>query len=246
MAKFLHLFKKKKTIEERVKSIQQGDIALKEQLIQEYIPFITKSLSNQLHKYIELENDDVFSIGLIAFNEAIDKYDEKKGNFLSFASLVMKSRVIDQWRREYKASQRIKTVQLLNENREEIQEDAAIEEGFESQIELKIDMATLVERMKDFGVSLEDLIKSAPKHGDTKNTAIKIGRYVYENQLLREKFIRTQNLPITQIVKNLEVSKKVIQRNRKFIIAVIFILESNLDTLKHYLSIEEGSEVDAT
>ncbi|AOY74911.1 RNA polymerase sigma-I factor [Clostridium formicaceticum] len=246
MTKFLDLFKKKKTIEERVRSIQQGDIDSKEQLIQEYIPFITKALSNQVHKYIELENDDIFSIGLMAFNEAIDKYDEKKGSFLAFASLVMKSRVIDQWRKEHKASQRIRTIQLFSENREEVQEDVAVIEGFESQVELKIDMATLVERMKDFGVSLEDLIKSAPKHRDTKNTAIKIGRYVYEHQLLKEKFLRTQNLPITQIVKNLEVSKKVIQRNRKFIIAVIFILDSNLDTLKHYLSIDEGSEMDAT
>lgn len=41
------------------------------------------------------ESDDEYSVALIAFNEAIDSYDEEKGNFHSFAALVIRRRIYD-------------------------------------------------------------------------------------------------------------------------------------------------------
>lgn len=236
MTKLLDFFRKKRTLEERIKTIQQGDKEEKEKLIKEYIPFITKILSSQLGKYIEIENDEVFSIGLMAFNESIDKYDENKGKFLTLASVVIKNRVIDYLRKE---ARQISTTQFPIENENEQGGNEGVVESFESQIELKMDMITLVERMKSYGVSLEDLVHDSPKHKKTRQTAIKIGKYVYEQQQLRDKFLRTHNLPITDLIKDLEITKKVIQGNRKFIMAVILILDSNLDTLKGYLSNKE-------
>lgn len=238
VTKLLALFKKKRTVEDRIKIIQQGNTEDKEKLIEEYIPFITKTLSNQLGKYIEKENDDIFSIGLMAFNESIDKYNEDKGKFLTFASVVIKNRVIDQLRKE---SRQLSTIQLSVED-DDCEGNIGIVEGFENQIELKMDMATLVQRMESFGVSLDDLIHDSPKHRNTRKTAIKIGTYIYEHQKLKEKFLRTKTLPITELMKDLQITKKVIQGNRKFIIAVALILDSNLDTLKGYLSTNEGRE----
>lgn len=78
MTNFLRLFKTAKTLEERVKLIQEGNQHERNQLIKEYIPFIQKHISQQLGKYIDTKNSDLYSIGLMAFNEAIDKYNEKK------------------------------------------------------------------------------------------------------------------------------------------------------------------------
>ena len=53
----------------------------------QYLPFV-KDTSH--------ESDDEFSIGLIAFNEAIQKYNSEKGHSLiSFSELLIKRRVID-------------------------------------------------------------------------------------------------------------------------------------------------------
>lgn len=237
MTKLLSIFKKKKTLEERVKDIQEGNEEDKNDLIQEYIPFIKKILSNQLGRYIEIENNDAFSTGLIAFNEAIEKYDEKRGNFLTFASMVIKSRLIDQLRSESRRSREVYMSQLKLDDDEDgnYMENIMAIESFEAGIETKLDMATLVENMKDFGVSLEDLIEEAPKHRDTRTTAINIGKYVFENVHLRERFLRTQNLPTSDLMRDLNISKKVVQRSRKFIIAIILILNSDLDTLKEYI-----------
>lgn len=241
MTKLLKFLKKNGSLEERIQNIQMGDEKEKNLLIQEYIPFIQKTISNQLGRYIEIENNDAFSIGLMAFNEAIDKYDKEKGNFLTFASMVIKSRIIDQLRRESRTSKEIFMSQLEGEENENFADNIIAVESFEERVETRVDMAALIRRMKTFGVTLDDLIREAPKHIDTRVTAIKIAKCVYENKDLRDKFIRTQNLPNVELMESLHISKKVIQRSRKFIIAIILILDSNLDTLKHYITqVERG------
>ena len=243
MRKILKLLKGKQTqtLEERISIIQAGNEEEKNKLIKEYIPFIQKNISQQVGKYIDINNDDLYSIGLMAFNEAINKYNQDKGSFLSFASMVIKSRVIDQLRKESKRSKEVYISQFSSE-----EEDGAdylmATEGFEDKLEIKMDMKTLLQRMETFGVTLDDLVKEAPKHVDTRVNAVKIGRYVYENKALRAKFMKTNNLPVSDLIKDLDVSKKVLQRSRKFIIAVILILDSNLDTLKSYISQTEGRE----
>ncbi len=44
-------------------------------------------------RYVCTDNDEEFSIALIAFNEAIEKYNEDRGNFWAFAKLVIESRL---------------------------------------------------------------------------------------------------------------------------------------------------------
>lgn len=52
-------------------------------------------------RYIDQEQDDEFSIGLIAFNEAIDSFHEGKGSsFFTFARLVISRKVIDYIRQQ--------------------------------------------------------------------------------------------------------------------------------------------------
>ncbi len=245
MTKLLSIFKKKKTLEERVKDIQSGNEEDRNNLIQEYMPFIKKVLSNQLKRYIEAE-DEAFSIGLVAFNEAIEKYNEKKGNFLTFSSMVIKSRMIDQLRSDSRRSNEVYISQLQsdddNDNYNYAESIMAIE-GFESEIETKLDIKTLVHNMQEYGVSLKDLVNNGPKHKDTRDKAIDIGTYVFENLHLKEKFLKTKNLPTGQLMKDLNISKKVVQRSRKFIIAIILILDSDLDTLKEYISHDERREI---
>lgn len=236
VTKLLKFFQKKRTIEERVKQIQAGDNQEKNKLIQEYIPFIQKTASQQLGRYIEVENDDVYSISLMAFNEAIDKYVMEKGSFLSFASMVIKSRIIDQLRKEAKSSSEIFISTLENSDDGDCIANIATVDSFENRIEAKEDMELLLKRMAIFKVTLDDLVNESPKHLDTRLMAIRIGRYVYENQDLKEKLIKTQSLPANDLILQMQVSKKILQRSRKFIIAIVLILDSNLETLKYYIS----------
>lgn len=55
-----------------LKSIQNGDSRLKEEFINDYKLFIIKTVSNVLGYYIDDKNNEEYSVGLQAFNEAID------------------------------------------------------------------------------------------------------------------------------------------------------------------------------
>ncbi|WP_425328875.1 sigma-70 family RNA polymerase sigma factor [Ruoffia tabacinasalis] len=71
-----------------------------EQLIEKHYGFIIKVVSETTNRYVNVQNDDAFSIALLAFKEAVEKYDESKGSLLNFVKVVIRSRVIDYLRKE--------------------------------------------------------------------------------------------------------------------------------------------------
>ncbi|MEG0326111.1 MAG: sigma factor, partial [Cellulosilyticaceae bacterium] len=64
------------------------------EVIEGYMPMIIKTISDTTGKYVSAENSEELSIGLMAFIEAIERYEEERGEFTSFAKLIIKSRVI--------------------------------------------------------------------------------------------------------------------------------------------------------
>ena len=109
--------KKKRTLEETVLLIQQGEQYLLDEIIHAYKPFIAKTVSSVCRRYI-YETDDEFSIGLIAFNEAIEKYSTERGSsLLSFSEVIIKRRVIDYIRKQSK-NQHL-SLDLTNEKNDE-------------------------------------------------------------------------------------------------------------------------------
>lgn len=79
---------------------QNGDI---NEIVEENIGFIINTISKVTGKYVSIENDDEFSIGLMAFVEALDKYNQEKGPFLSFAKIVIESRIKNYLAKEKKS-----------------------------------------------------------------------------------------------------------------------------------------------
>lgn len=62
-------------------------------LIERHMPFLIRTVSNFTGRYVSIENDEEFSIGLLAFAESVKRYEADRGNFLSFAKLVIESRL---------------------------------------------------------------------------------------------------------------------------------------------------------
>ena len=87
-------------LEERVAEAT-NDKKLKNDLIGEYQNFILAAASKVLKRSVTT-SDDEYIIAMVAFGDAIDGYNENKGNFLSFAKTVIRNRIIDSIRREAK------------------------------------------------------------------------------------------------------------------------------------------------
>jgi RNA polymerase sigma factor len=70
-----------------------------DELIRQYIPFIRAEASKFLGKLCT-EQDDAYSIAMIAFHEAILGYSRERGAFLNYAAMLIRNRLIDEYRRE--------------------------------------------------------------------------------------------------------------------------------------------------
>ncbi|MEH7354961.1 RNA polymerase sigma factor SigI [Neobacillus drentensis] len=233
--------KKKRTLEETVLLIQQGDRHLLDELIDAYKPFIAKTVSSVCRRYI-YESDDEFSIGLIAFNEAIDKYSKERGSsLLSFSEVIIRRRVIDYIRKQTK-NQHI-SIDITNASQDEDSAGSVIVnelslDDFHKKNDEKLrkdEILNFQKLLTTFDLSFSDLVENSPKHADARKSAIMTAKLIVDNPELKELLFEKKRLPIKQLEKMVKVSRKTIERNRKYIIAIALILSNDYVYMKDYI-----------
>jgi RNA polymerase sigma factor len=233
--------KRKRTLEETVELIQQGDTALHNELIDSYKPFIAKTVSSVCKRYIH-ESDDEFSIGLIAFNEAIQKYSPDKGSSLiSFSEVLIKRRVIDYIRKQSKYQN------LSFNGASNLEEDETAGSSIEDELSIedfrkkkdeelrREEILQFTQILQQFDLTFTDLIEQSPKHADARKNAMAVAKILVENEELKTILIEKKRLPIKQLESYVSLSRKTIERNRKYIIAISLILAGDYVYLKDYI-----------
>ena len=232
--------KRRRPLEETVEKIHQGDSELREELIDSYKPFIAKTVSAVCKRYIH-ESDDEFSIGLIAFNEAIQKYSSEKGNsLLSFAEVMIKRRVIDYIRQQSRNQNLSFTI---DNDSEEDQQRSTIEDelsldDYRKKTEQELRREEIVQFqniLKEFDLSFQDLLEQSPKHADARKNAMLVAKAMVDNENLKLLLLEKKRLPIKHLEDMVDVSRKTIERNRKYIIAIALILIGDYVYLKDYI-----------
>jgi len=219
-----------------IKKIQKGDLQLKEEFIKDNLTYILRSVSNALGTVVDDKNSEEFSVGLSAFNEAIDRYDPlKNDNFFQYSFMVIKSRLIDYIRSNSKHNKVLPFSYIEESVHFEgkfLTSDTSRQ--FEN-IEVRQELETFERNLQQFGISLKDLVLSSPKHKDSRLLLIKIAKIIAGNNDMYKKLIVKGYVPLKDLLNYIKVNRKTIQRNRKFIIAVTLILRSNLYDLKEYI-----------
>ncbi len=239
-----HDKKEKQSLNETIAEIKNGNTELKELFIDDYRPFILKCVSKTSKKYIDTNNSEEYSIGLIAFNEAIESFNEdKRINFLTFAEMVIDRRVKNYLKKEQKHSNVIPlTSYLSNENEgvNLIENDSMIIHF--DQIETRSEIEQLKKKLSEYDIVFKDLIQNSPKHKDARVKCIKIARFINSDIKMISRLMEKKSLPVREILKNIKVSTRTLERNRKYIIAACLVLNSDLDIVKGFLLNLEGGE----
>ena len=189
--------------------------------IQENIPFIVKTTSSFLGRYVCTDNDEEFSVALIAFNEAIERYNEERGNFWSFAKLVIESRLKNHLQKNSRL-EAATSIEELTEAGMQIH-DENVKVG-KTTSDLRDEIMAFKEELGLFGITFEILVKESPKHKDTRDRAIEIGYKVSEDEVIIEKVYAKRRLPIRDVSRRFEITEKIIKRSKTFILstAVLF------------------------
>ncbi|MEN2767762.1 RNA polymerase sigma-I factor [Ornithinibacillus xuwenensis] len=228
------------SMEELITIAQQGDEAVQNYLLKTYQPFIAKCVSEVCKRYIDPEHDDEFSIGLSAFNEAIRMFSPDRGSsFLTFANLVIKRKVIDYIRYNNKYPTAISLDETYDEEKmENPTEIEAVKEIYQQEQDAwyrREEIAEFKKKLSAYKLSLAELAEIAPKHRDARDTAVRIARLIRDDTELSEFVERKKKLPIKDLAKKVDVSKKTLERNRKYILAIFIVLSEDYVFLQDYL-----------
>ncbi|PFA66329.1 RNA polymerase sigma-I factor [Bacillus sp. AFS015802] len=233
--------KKKQSLEEMAIQIQNGDEQLLNIVLEDYKPFIKKTVSSVCKRFI-YETDDEFSIGLIAFHDAILKYNHQRGSsIISFSEVIIKRKVIDYIRKNGKF-QDVSIEMTLGDDGDEssnltIDQIVSVEE-YGKQEEAKKrqeEILSFQEQLAHFKLSFQELVEQSPKHEDARLNAIEIAKTIVESKEILGYLMDKKRLPIKKLEKQVNVSRKTIERNRKYIIAISLILIGDYVYLRDYL-----------
>ena len=200
---------------------------IRSQFIQEYIPFIVKTVSDMTGKYVKINSSEEFAIALEAFDEAINRYDFGRGKFLDFSKLVIQSRLKDHFKQIKKQNVFVKNDLIQIKSNEDIERDFLIKNEIES---FKNELMT-------FDITFERLIENVPVHQKTKMVAIEIAKMIAMDPSMLMSLKQTKQLQRKEINFKMGVTNKQLKRSRCYIIAVVIVLSGDYDEIQQFLSI---------
>lgn len=218
-----------------------ADESVMNELISQQEHFILKCAASAAHKYVT-RSDDEWSIALMAFSQAVHDYDSAKGEFLPFASLVIRRRMTDYLRGQARRGPEIpvdpETFESgpTGENGQLIlQAEVAAKTAVMEQTDLRLEIEAVNQCFSAYGFSFFDLSACSPRAGKTKTACAKAAACLLKNPLLLCELRSAGQLPIKLIEKNTQVPRKILERHRKYIIAAVEILSGEYPCLAEYM-----------
>jgi RNA polymerase sigma factor len=217
----------------------------REKFIAENKTFVQNTANNICKKRLCWENDDELSIALIAFNIACENYKNNKGNFFSYAKVVIRNALIDFFRKGKNNDY------LVFENDDDNEQDyidnkLSLNE-YEKEMENKLreeEIKMLSDELLDYQLSFSDLVESSPSHRDTRDEILNIVFKCIKDNSIVEHIKNKKRLPVKQIIILTGKNRKYIEKWRRYILVLIIILSNkNYNYIRSYLNIKLKNEV---
>jgi len=215
-----------------------------EKLVKKYKPFICARIKSVTGLQFVTEHDDVFSIAMIAFYEAVKTYNVERGGFIGYASFVIRNRLIDNMR---KNGQDLELVSLdSEEERDEINNDESPVIKQISQFEyivsceqeaIKDEIDELSRQLGQWNITFENMEEDSPKHKRVRDDVWEIIKHIVNNEEICKTIINKKYLPTKEICKNTIISVKKIEKFRRYIVACVIIALGDYPILHSYLRI---------
>lgn len=209
-----------------------------DELINDYMPFIKAETAKFLrHPPIE-GHDDELSIAMIAFHEAICGYARNRGAFLKYASMLIRSRLIDYARKEMRHSGAISLENGSEKEGTSLSDTLADQKNHSEETDTreatKAEIQELRKQMESFGVSLTDVAENCPKQKRTLDACRKALQYAKETPDILEELLRTKRLPISKLVQG-GADRKTLERHRKYMVALLLVFTNGYELIRGHL-----------
>ncbi len=216
-----------------------GNVDAIEEIYPELMPFCLRVCSKTCGRFIN-DNDEESSIARFSILEAFDTYDPGKGRILVYLGRVIKSRIID-FKRSEKKRQTISIWDLQNDRNDiEIADDSSSIEDIVDEMARKQEIELFTRILKSYDINFDELVKSSPRHNKTREKTKQIGLKIASEEAYRAYLIDKKKLPVKMLEEKEMVSRKLVDRYRRYIIANALIIIYDISYLKPYVLPSEG------
>ena len=220
----------------------------REELIHAHEQLTLRTASSVCRRYVG-RSDDEWSVALGAFSRAVDVYNEDKGDFLPFAQMLIRRDLIDYYRSQKNTMQELSVAPHILDGSAEPEEDtesvylAVVRESVDaSDRSLHDEIVAANAMLQEYGFRFFDLTECSPQQEKTRRECAAAIRGLLKDPPLLVSLLRqSKKLPSTELYKLSGVSRKTLDRYRKYIIMAALILSDDYPQLAEYLKfVKEG------
>lgn len=218
----------------------QESLPAKDRFIEASMPFIRGSLRRIARRTIG-PSDEEWSVGLVSFAEAVDAYRPERGHFPAFAYTVMARRMADFYRaaarkrREIDVPPHVFTGDADEETAGVSYAIQAAAQPAQEQSRLREELEAVGEKLCAYGFSFLDLTACSPQTEKTRRACAQAVLCLLRSESLYLEMRRKRALPARRIQAETGLPTKLLDRHRRYIIAVAVLMQGDYPCLQEYL-----------
>ena len=212
-----------------------------ENLISDFKPYFAHVAAKYAIRAFDSHKDELFNVAQLAFYEAIQGFNIKRGHFFPYAKLVVRNNILDYIRSNIKKNDYTvpleDTYSIGGKTVSSLISKVSVEqfEGGERQKKLTEELNQLRLALATWKISMDSLVKESPKHKTLASTYKGIVQMIMDNEEILDTIRNKHYLPIKEISKISGLPQKKIERARTFILAAILIKIGDYDFLSDYV-----------
>ena len=204
--------------------------------------FIVRCASKVCRRYIT-KSDDEYEVAMLAFWEAVRKYEPGAGSFSAFAALVIRRRLMDFFDSQTRHAREISAGHAMTWEEEEegnkgilseVQR-SIVQDADEDKAAIREEIEAIGDILREYGFSFFDLAEASPKAEKTKRCCARAVNWMLAVAERILQMRRSRSLPVAAISAALEIARKILERHRRYIIASTEILDGDFPYLAEYL-----------
>ena len=217
-----------------------------EQLIKDYMPFLKARVARYSSQTEFDKREELQSVAMMSFYEAVQKYDATKGHFFPFANQVVRARIIDSIRKVYRQDEH--TIPLDAEDDEQNSSQPSSIDTVSmrfydiqrKQEQIRDEIEQFKQELSSWGITMETLTQQSPKHRKLLETYKEAIAIISKNVDVIQTIQLKRYFPVKTVAKITGLPQKNVERARTFILASLIIKFGDYDYLSGY--VEDGRE----
>lgn len=232
------------SIDERAVAAADSE-AVFENLLNEFRPFLHGCVSRHTSVRDHDQWDEMYSIAMLAFYEAVQNYRLDLGHFFPFANGIVKRRLIDGLRKLYRQDRQMSY--LDDEDDEAGAQSGSVSAASIQQHEVADQQQRLREEMEHYrkelsawDITMDRLAKNSPKHAKLRETYNSILNCVLDDADLLQTIQIKRYLPVKKIAEISKVPQKTVERGRIYLLATLVIRMGDYPLLSEYVKNDDG------